>query len=184
MKYPTLSKSIKQRIVNSSKYPSTPDGFVVEHSDDSYSICRRDTLSDSEWIIPDLSPGQNRTGASAILHRLGGPAVIDHGNRSWKWYQFNKLHRDDGPAVMIDGTEFWYQFGKLHREDGPAIIYSNGTKIWYRYNLRHRLDGPAIECAPGDLNSSEYWVGGRKCLDILDYQKRLDLWKIRLVLES
>ena len=26
--------------------------------------------------------------------------------------------------------EFWYQYGKLHREDGPAVIY-HGDKYWY-----------------------------------------------------
>ena len=33
--------------------------------------------------------------------------------------------------VYPDGAKFWYQYGKLHREDGPAVELANGTKYWY-----------------------------------------------------
>ena len=48
------------------------------------------------------------------------------------WYQNDKLHRDNGPAVIYnDGEKRWYINGKLHRENGPAIIYPDGSKKWY-----------------------------------------------------
>jgi len=48
------------------------------------------------------------------------------------WYQNNKLHRVDGPAIeYADGTKFWYVDGKCHRTDGPAIECASGTKSWY-----------------------------------------------------
>ena len=31
----------------------------------------------------------------------------------------------------VDGTKYWYQNDKLHRSDGPAIEYPDGTKMWY-----------------------------------------------------
>ena len=35
--------------------------------------------------------------------------------------------------VTVDdyGKQQWYRNNKLHREDGPAIIYSDGEKKWY-----------------------------------------------------
>ena len=41
-----------------------------------------------------------------------------------------------GDNVTIDvhtsGDRRWYQNDKLHREDGPAIEYANGKKEWYQ----------------------------------------------------
>ncbi len=38
---------------------------------------------------------------------------------------FDKLHRDDGPAIIHStGKRNWYIQGKLHRDNGPAIINS------------------------------------------------------------
>ena len=48
------------------------------------------------------------------------------------WYKDDKLHRDDGPAVIYpDGYQAWWKDGNLHREDGPAIIYPNRRQSWY-----------------------------------------------------
>ena len=48
------------------------------------------------------------------------------------WYQNNKLHRADGPAIeRADGTKLWYHNGKFHRTDGPAVEYTDGTKYWF-----------------------------------------------------
>lgn len=54
------------------------------------------------------------------------------------WYLDSKLHREDGPAMVIyynywkkntDSTkpceQYWYRFGKLHRLYEPAVIYEN-----------------------------------------------------------
>jgi len=48
------------------------------------------------------------------------------------WYQNNKLHRVDGPAIEgANGTKFWCLDGKLHRTNGPAVEYADGSKHWY-----------------------------------------------------
>jgi hypothetical protein len=56
--------------------------------------------------------------------------IFDNGSKLW--YQNDKLHREDGPAVeKPDGTKYWYQNDKWHREDGPAVELANGSKYWY-----------------------------------------------------
>ena len=55
--------------------------------------------------------------------------------------------------VNTAGTIEWYQNDKLHRLDGPAVEYANGYKVWYQNDKRHREDGPACEYADGD----RYW---------------------------
>ncbi len=78
--------------------------------------------------------------------------IYNHGDKHW--YQNDKLHRLDGPAVeRANGDKHWYQNGKLHRLDGPAAEYANGEKLWYQNDKIHRLDGPAAEYANGD----KYW---------------------------
>jgi hypothetical protein len=48
------------------------------------------------------------------------------------WFEGKKLHREDGPAVILNnGDQYWYKNDKRHREDGPAIIYKNGKQEWY-----------------------------------------------------
>ena len=70
------------------------------------------------------------------LHRDDGPAVI-YSDGSKEWYKNGKLHRDNGPAIMNNnGYIAWYKNNKLHRDDGPAIIITNGSKIWYKNGVR------------------------------------------------
>ena len=33
--------------------------------------------------------------------------------------------------ILRNGTKEWRLNDKLHREDGPAVVYPNGTKVWY-----------------------------------------------------
>ena len=47
------------------------------------------------------------------------------------WYKNDKVHRDDGPAIVYSNTQIWYQNGKRHREDGPAYVGPGGLKYWY-----------------------------------------------------
>ena len=90
-----------------------------------------------------------------------------------EWYQDDKLHRDDGPAVEVFNTErWWYQHGKRHRVDGPAYerfyLLSPqplvrlaakviGTYEWWQNDERHREDGPAVEKWNGQ---KEWWLNG------------------------
>ena len=83
-----------------------------------------------------------------------------HANGTRIWYQNDKLHRLDGPAVeWSNGTREWYQNGQLHRLDGPAVEWSNGTREWWQHGKLHRTDGPAIEWADGNR---QWWIKGKE----------------------
>ena len=52
-------------------------------------------------------------------------------------YKNNKLHREDGPAVIdSDGYKAWYKNGLCHRDDGPAVIRDDGSKAWCKNGVR------------------------------------------------
>ena len=86
---------------------------------------------------------------------------------SQRWYLNDKLHREDGPAIICpDGTQRWYLNGKCHREDGPAIIYSDGTQVWY-------LDDNHI------TNEVIHWANERN----IDLNNMSDMDKLVLKLE-
>lgn len=57
--------------------------------------------------------------------------IIEYGEE--RYYLNDKLHREDGPAVIYHGTKYWYKHGLRHREDGPATEWYDGKKDWY-YN--------------------------------------------------
>lgn len=38
------------------------------------------------------------------------------------------------------GNTYWYFQDKLHREDGPALIEKNGAMFWYLYGLNYTLE--------------------------------------------
>jgi hypothetical protein len=80
---------------------------------------------------------------------------LDDGSERWE--VDHKLHRDDGPALILpDGTKCWYRHGLLHRDGGPAVEMAHGTKKWYRNGKRHREDGPAIDT--GDPKTSRWYI--------------------------
>ena len=66
----------------------------------------------------------------------------------------------------INNNIYYYDnFSRLHREDGPAIIIDNGDKCWYFENKQHRTDGPAVIVGKskyyyimGKEYSYEYWL--------------------------
>jgi len=99
-----------------------------------------------------------------ILHSdLNTPTVIFPGG-SKLYFQFNELHRTDGPAVEIGETgnrglslsfvpnEYeepnlynvhsnrYYRRNKLHRSDGPAIVGPDGTYEYRVLGDLHRAD--------------------------------------------
>jgi|ERR1700691_915888 len=60
--------------------------------------------------------------------------ILDYGY-CIEYYLNDKLHREDGPAVIYsDGTINYYLNGKLHREYGPAVIWNNGSFEYYINN--------------------------------------------------
>jgi hypothetical protein len=56
---------------------------------------------------------------------------------------------------------FWIEYGKddrIHRDDGPAVIYKNGEIRYYKNDKRHRDDGPAVICKDGEMR---YYKDGK-----------------------
>jgi hypothetical protein len=85
------------------------------------------------------------------LHREGAPAELHGARLYWPgrvgWWRHGKLHRDDGPALVVPcfgtgrddahrGFTAWYADGVLHREDGPAKIYANGDREWWHHGVQ------------------------------------------------
>jgi hypothetical protein len=80
-----------------------------------------------------------------------GRKVID--NDTTKYYRADKLHRDDGPALIVKSAngyskEVYYKDGVCHREgDLPASItnYSYGITVteYFVDGKLHRKNGPA-----------------------------------------
>lgn len=88
---------------------------------------------------------------NSMLHRgLNDFPTIRKANIHYYYYE-DKLHREDGPAVISrrertsnrkgkDKLE-WYRHGKRHREDGPASVDSiEGIEMWFYDGLMHRGD--------------------------------------------
>ena len=70
----------------------------------------------------------DRSGIYEVVDMLGGKS----------WYKNNKLHRENGPAVIAhDGAKLWFKEDKLHREDGPAVISHDGRKRWNLNNIKY-----------------------------------------------
>jgi hypothetical protein len=62
--------------------------------------------------------------------------------------------------VDRDGTVRYYdEDNKLHRDDGPALILPNGSQFWFCHGILHREDGPAREFDNGD---EDYWLDGEQ----------------------
>ena len=98
-----------------------------------------------------------------------GP-VYDEITGSKMWKLNGKLHREDGPAVVLSdgpnsikthpGKKEWWVKGKRHREDGPAVELPVGYKEWWVNGTRHREDGPAIQPAPGSRLKKKCYLNG------------------------
>lgn len=69
--------------------------------------------------------------------------TFSYGENHGKLNKEGKIHCEDGPAAVIDGSIFYAKDGLVHREDGPAIIRGDE----YRYlvdGYSHRVDGPSL----------------------------------------
>jgi len=99
------------------------------------------------------------------------PTKIIHGDRT-EYKVNNKLHREDGPAVVFKNGDICYYYqGELHRDDGPAIkresyrlstgghVTKDRVKLFYNHGMLHREDGPAVMYANGD--KCYYYKGKR-----------------------
>jgi hypothetical protein len=65
----------------------------------------------------------------------GDEKIIKYKDGSIEYQKNEKLHRDNGPAVIEKGVEMYYKNGIIHNDQGPAIIYTmrNGKKEEYYY---------------------------------------------------
>lgn len=76
------------------------------------------------------------------------------GEENWRHPKTSRLHRTDGPAVILpNGDQIWWLDGLIHREHGPAVVRAHGALEWWHLDKRHRLDGPAIQMEDGE----EWW---------------------------
>ena len=64
------------------------------------------------------------------------------------------------PVIDKFGTQQWRDANnRLHREDGPALIYADGSTEWYYDGLRHCLTGPACFYSYG---YKAFWIFGKQ----------------------
>jgi hypothetical protein len=88
------------------------------------------------------------------------------------WYQYNQIHREDGPAVFFpNGRQVWYKHGEIHRNgDGPSIILPYGTEYWYKNRECYRAP---IDGKPMPVIVSEHQISydGTTFIPISDYEK-------------
>ena len=81
-----------------------------------------------------------------------------------------------GWITLSSGAKYHYVDDKIHNDDGPAVIYSDGTKSWFKHNKRHRDDGPAFENANG--NKAWYYEDKYLGHSLQGYtQEKFEQWK-------
>lgn len=95
-----------------------------------------------------------------ISYKINNIEYIKYDNGVKQWYKNNKLHRENGPAILYpNGDAQWYINGTLHRLDGPALIWHGSHFSYYQNDKLHRLDGPAVVFSGG---IEEYWLDGKR----------------------
>lgn len=92
----------------------------------------------------------------------------------------NKLHREDGPARIIDNdykqSEEWFKNGVLDRSDGPAFIEKDEYytyETWYKKGVIHRIDGPAYVKSEDGVKKIEKWFIDGNELTKVEFDKAL-----------
>lgn len=78
---------------------------------------------------------------------------IDEDGSVWH-YVNDKLHCDNGPAVITDSTKIWYQHGLCHRIDGPAMII--GTKFFW-FHQGYKIDCQSQEEFEKLIKLKAFW---------------------------
>jgi hypothetical protein len=82
----------------------------------------------------------------------------------------------DGLEVNVRGDQRWFKNNRLHREDGPAVVFvKSGYWAWYFEGWRHRLDGSAVRLENG---REQWWVNG-EALDCQTQEEFERLMKLR-----
>jgi hypothetical protein len=129
----------------------------------------RNQLNQLNQLNHTLQPTDVRYLVNGKLHRYKQPAhIIDN---CVLWYFNDRLHREDGPAVVDEQYNAkrisYYIHNKAHRIDGPAIFFMIlQPKIgfyaeYWENGLRHRLNQPAVIYIIYGQSYAEYWEHGR-----------------------
>lgn len=123
------------------------------------------TDQNNKWIFhreEDLPAAIWATGEIAyykhgLLDRHPGPAVIKPYGAKY-WYQQNKHHRINYPAIIgPNGTVSYLVNGLSHNPVGPSFVLAKKditsprdlVRAWEIWGRHHRLDGPSVEYADG-----------------------------------
>lgn len=100
------------------------------------------------------------------------PSYIEIGNgrKIWKYYKKNLLHRDNGPAVIIEDQFYTlrehYQFGLLHNDNDYAYTRSSNEYVenaWYTNGKIYRPNGLGhVIIANGAIIYQIYFLNGKQ----------------------
>jgi hypothetical protein len=102
--------------------------------------------------------------------------IVENGFEYWT-DDYDRYHREDGPAIISKYGVAWYCHGQRHRIGAPAIIMRKFEFQWFQYNKLHRLDGPAIEY----FDKEEWWIDGIQ-IDCKDNEEFLRIVKLKELL--
>lgn len=155
-----LSDFQKYDVTSFKKHPDIANGYIINEDNKDYVVVRRPKTDKYDFNRETWFVKKNN---SWVRHREKGPAFIDYDRQIYKWYLYDELSRDDGPAwIQKDPSSNqyiikWYKGGLIHKDDGPAIVFPDGEKQWAKYGLRHREDGPAVIRPDG---TEEYYKNG------------------------
>ena len=83
-----------------------------------------------------------------------------------EWYIHGKKHRDgDKPAYILSQKNcvIFYKNNKIHRDNGPALIIENEREMWYKNGKIHNgYDQPAaIIYLQYNRIRREWWNDGK-----------------------
>jgi hypothetical protein len=82
------------------------------------------------------------------LHRDGDEPAITRPNGAKHYYKHGERHRNGSPAVMEHFKTEWWANDKLHRDDGPAVIFfGEGPDQWWVNG--HQIDLRQLSKLPG-----------------------------------
>jgi hypothetical protein len=113
--------------------------------------------------------------SNGLLHRDDGPAYIEYCIKEeyYNEYFIDSIIKKDISTINKRHfnlySERWFQYEKEHREDGPAVNHwrADGTlymSIWYQHGKKHRDDEPAdIQYYPDGILHLERWYQNGKC---------------------
>lgn len=159
-----------------------PDGTPRSESWYRDGVLHREDEPAASYYTENGVPYQAQWRKHGAMHRDSGmPADITTSPYTGRimfvsWYENNRPHRVDGPAVLMFNnnggleSETWCRRGQSHRKDGPAHVkyYPDGgvsRENWYYNGEQHRLDGPAVTeyWDTGVVSCREWWRDGKYC---------------------